>query len=154
MFVFFFSRRRRQTRCALVTGVQTCALPICLSVNGRDIGWTNCIDAVCVWKSVRLDAGANALVAEAGSVRDSAEWRYDGGANDVHIRSGTLTGAVVDGVRYGSDNYFDGGKGAPLNRFRREIYAAPGSEEQDPHLQVTGTDQPALYENYRSGIAA
>src|SRR3546814_17150190 len=27
MFVFF-SRRRRQTRCALVTGVQTCALPI------------------------------------------------------------------------------------------------------------------------------
>src|SRR3546814_20394636 len=26
---FFFSRRRRHTRCALVTGVQTCALPIC-----------------------------------------------------------------------------------------------------------------------------
>src|SRR3546814_2480654 len=28
MFVFFFSSRRRHTRCALVTGVQTCALPI------------------------------------------------------------------------------------------------------------------------------
>src|SRR3546814_2241399 len=28
LFVFFFSSRRRQTRCALVTGVQTCALPI------------------------------------------------------------------------------------------------------------------------------
>src|SRR3546814_3075693 len=28
MFLFFFSRRRRHTRCALVTGVQTCALPI------------------------------------------------------------------------------------------------------------------------------
>src|SRR3546814_4409566 len=27
-FVFFFSSRRRNTRCALVTGVQTCALPI------------------------------------------------------------------------------------------------------------------------------
>src|SRR3546814_4481552 len=27
---FFFSSRRRHTRCALVTGVQTCALPICL----------------------------------------------------------------------------------------------------------------------------
>src|SRR3546814_8236092 len=25
----FFSRRRRHKRCALVTGVQTCALPIC-----------------------------------------------------------------------------------------------------------------------------
>src|SRR3546814_4080007 len=32
MFVcfFFFSSRRRHTRCALVTGVQTCALPICV----------------------------------------------------------------------------------------------------------------------------
>src|SRR3546814_10757499 len=29
-FVFVFSSRRRHTRCALVTGVQTCALPICL----------------------------------------------------------------------------------------------------------------------------
>src|SRR3546814_10402518 len=27
-FNFFFSNRRRHTRCALVTGVQTCALPI------------------------------------------------------------------------------------------------------------------------------
>src|SRR3546814_13532908 len=29
VFFFFFSSRRRHTRCALVTGVQTCALPIC-----------------------------------------------------------------------------------------------------------------------------
>src|SRR3546814_20446987 len=28
VYVFFFSSRRRHTRCALVTGVQTCALPI------------------------------------------------------------------------------------------------------------------------------
>src|SRR3546814_19954791 len=28
LFVFFFSSRRRHTRCALVTGVQTCALPL------------------------------------------------------------------------------------------------------------------------------
>src|SRR3546814_14463818 len=28
--MFFFSSRRRHTRCALVTGVQTCALPISL----------------------------------------------------------------------------------------------------------------------------
>src|SRR3546814_10425147 len=32
-FLLFFSSRRRHTRCALVTGVQTCALPIY-----RDIG--------------------------------------------------------------------------------------------------------------------
>src|SRR3546814_20230201 len=39
---FFFSSRRRHTRCALVTGVQTCALPIlpppAPPVPGR--GWT------------------------------------------------------------------------------------------------------------------
>src|SRR3546814_6945906 len=28
LIIFFFSSRRRHTRCALVTGVQTCALPI------------------------------------------------------------------------------------------------------------------------------
>src|SRR3546814_10646413 len=27
-YIFFISSRRRHTRCALVTGVQTCALPI------------------------------------------------------------------------------------------------------------------------------
>src|SRR3546814_2529647 len=30
--IFFFSSRRRHTRCALVTGVQTCALPIFIFV--------------------------------------------------------------------------------------------------------------------------
>src|SRR3546814_4328746 len=34
---FFFSSRRRHTRCALVTGVQTCALPISARV-ARGIG--------------------------------------------------------------------------------------------------------------------
>src|SRR3546814_5603893 len=34
---FFFSSRRRHTRCALVTGVQTCALPIWLGFNRPEI---------------------------------------------------------------------------------------------------------------------
>src|SRR3546814_6881644 len=32
-FNFFCSSRRRYTRCSLVTGVQTCALPICAPTN-------------------------------------------------------------------------------------------------------------------------
>src|SRR3546814_4431114 len=47
---FFFSSRKRHTRCALVTGVQTCALPICFwdlrrwkkgleELNGPVYGW-------------------------------------------------------------------------------------------------------------------
>src|SRR3546814_19004884 len=42
-FVFFFSGRRRHTRCALVTGVQTCALPICwpsCKASAPPPGWT------------------------------------------------------------------------------------------------------------------
>src|SRR3546814_15385415 len=35
--MFFFSSRRRHTRCALVTGVQTCALPISPDIYR---GWT------------------------------------------------------------------------------------------------------------------
>src|SRR3546814_10903844 len=36
--IFFFSSRRRHTRCALVTGVQTCALPI---YRARSVGQRN-----------------------------------------------------------------------------------------------------------------
>src|SRR3546814_3785722 len=32
VYLFVFEIRRRHTRCALVTGVQTCALPICPSL--------------------------------------------------------------------------------------------------------------------------
>src|SRR3546814_2798469 len=52
MCFFFFSSRRRHTRCALVTGVQTCALPIlfgllilrtnnaeALAQNAVSVGW-------------------------------------------------------------------------------------------------------------------
>src|SRR3546814_7680357 len=41
MLMVFFSSRRRHTRCALVTGVQTWALPILEAANIADAnGWT------------------------------------------------------------------------------------------------------------------
>src|SRR3546814_2100323 len=46
---FFFSSRRRHTRCALVTGVQTCALPISVSMivlHGAS------------WLSIKIERGA------------------------------------------------------------------------------------------------
>src|SRR3546814_1283772 len=44
--VFFFSSRRRHTRCALVTGVQTCALPISRIWRGIDPAFSaRCLDA-------------------------------------------------------------------------------------------------------------
>src|SRR3546814_2318898 len=41
--VVFFSSRRRHTRCALVTGVQTCALPIYCSHPERN--------RLCAWRA-------------------------------------------------------------------------------------------------------
>src|SRR3546814_18825906 len=38
---FFFSSRRRHTRCALVTGVQTCALPILITTKSAVAGKTS-----------------------------------------------------------------------------------------------------------------
>src|SRR3546814_8707317 len=44
---FFFSSRRRHTRCALVTGVQTCALPICSLIPPLKgwLAWTDSLVA-------------------------------------------------------------------------------------------------------------
>src|SRR3546814_3380474 len=38
ILLFFFSSRRRHTRCALVTGVQTCALPIDRALEEKGVG--------------------------------------------------------------------------------------------------------------------
>src|SRR3546814_5704852 len=41
---FFFSSRRRHTRCELVTGVQTCALPICYKHKFYGISTHRCME--------------------------------------------------------------------------------------------------------------
>src|SRR3546814_5208584 len=40
---FFFSSRRRHTRCALVTGVQTCALPISAPIKESGVDYPNIV---------------------------------------------------------------------------------------------------------------
>src|SRR3546814_18841570 len=64
--VFFFASRRRHTRCALVTGVQTCALPICASADGRLLGSDN------NWRSATAlnTRGFNAIQATAIRLTD------------------------------------------------------------------------------------
>src|SRR3546814_2560897 len=46
MAFFFVSSRRRHTRCALVTGVQTCALPISTSLLPPDYPMGACCSIV------------------------------------------------------------------------------------------------------------
>src|SRR3546814_2055550 len=60
-YVFFFSSRRRHTRCALVTGVQTCALPISFSTWA---GWSQ--------KVVPPESGRGTSLASIGISADIA----------------------------------------------------------------------------------
>src|SRR3546814_7649280 len=61
---FFFSSRRRHTRCALVTGVQTCALPIFLSVNNIEVIYDH---VILVLKGVSLEVPTGGIVALLGA---------------------------------------------------------------------------------------
>src|SRR3546814_4918642 len=58
LYVFFFSSRRRHTRCALVTGVQTCALPIS--------------SLPCDWTTRCQSTGEQVIMSEACGLRASA----------------------------------------------------------------------------------
>src|SRR3546814_6294291 len=84
MFWFFVSSRRRHTRCALVTGVQTCALPIfdiapsigvavavetphfglATPVAGKPVGYTD------TRRQVLVLAGETVVLARAGPRRN------------------------------------------------------------------------------------
>src|SRR3546814_5124736 len=66
MFLFFVSSRRRHTRCALVTGVQTCALPI------SPKKWRPYVkQAIEAWNTAFEEAGfRNAIVAREAPADD------------------------------------------------------------------------------------
>src|SRR3546814_1338295 len=72
---FFFSSRRRHTRCALVTGVQTCALPISGIVfigptpdNIRTFGLKHSARALAAAHGVPLAPGTDLLTGEEEAV--------------------------------------------------------------------------------------
>src|SRR3546814_13056846 len=98
--VFFFSSRRRHTRCALVTGVQTCALPIFWMATAR-----------LIWllppgrRVLRRDA-ARRCWREAPVVADGAA---DASAARHAVRSGGCA-AVAAGSRPRSSDERRGGK--------------------------------------------
>src|SRR3546814_4017588 len=89
--IFFFSSRRRHTRCALVTGVQTCALPIlCFLCFGegmllREIPFIIIIRRT-IWKLYRSENGnwyfltntarMNMFFREKTGLRANTAWVY------------------------------------------------------------------------------
>src|SRR3546814_14358299 len=103
--VFFFSCRRRHTRCALVTGVQTCALPI--------LAWLRSLTTlpiilkgICHPEDARhaIDAGADAIFCSNHGGRQA-----NGGIAAIDMLPDVVAAACVvpvlfdSGVRSGSD---------------------------------------------------
>src|SRR3546814_11333492 len=89
MLVFFFSSSRRHTRCALVTGVQTCALPILLRMSnsayyGLRTPVTNVSRAITVlgFSTVRSMAAAATAGLDDGSELPAGFW--DHAADTAH----------------------------------------------------------------------
>src|SRR3546814_6064021 len=69
---FFVSSRRRHTRCALVTGVQTCALPIYVSIEA--------ITGTVAGDNLAGDEGDNIISGGRGNDRF-----YGGGGDDTYV---------------------------------------------------------------------
>src|SRR3546814_11133257 len=65
---FFFSSRRRHTRCALVTGVQTCDLPIFQNI--RLFGSLSAIENVMIGRHIRTRAGVYGAITRNKATRD------------------------------------------------------------------------------------
>src|SRR3546814_6544999 len=78
-YFFFFSSRRRHTRCALVTGVQTCALPIC--VQARIDG-----DAVLIGKAEMF--GRDGVAALSAEMTAAIERLREQGRTTMVVRKG------------------------------------------------------------------
>src|SRR3546814_608796 len=57
---FFFSSRRRHTRCALVTGVQTCALPIAVVISTR-IGTIAALVSLLIPEGIKINVIASVI---------------------------------------------------------------------------------------------
>src|SRR3546814_20208637 len=79
LIIFFFSSRRRHTRCALVTGVQTCALPI--------LGDSVTTDHISPAGAIKKDSPAGKYLAEHGvEQRDFNSYGSRRGNHEVMIR--------------------------------------------------------------------
>src|SRR3546814_13064152 len=105
---FCLSSRRRHTRCALVTGVQTCALPILVETEDDEVVAARMISATSssTRRFARLSAGRSQGVTPGQPVRapEGLVGRiYEAGPNTANVLLLTDTENLVPGRRT-SDN--------------------------------------------------
>src|SRR3546814_6987857 len=108
---FFFSSRRRHTRCALVTGVQTCALPICSHFRSAPSYYARAssrpiADIVDERTAAIYELGLGKLQLSPSSLNATEEiQRFQSGLVDLRRRNGLYveqpgTVEITDGVLY------------------------------------------------------
>src|SRR3546814_18692607 len=117
VYVFFFSSRRRHTRCALVTGVQTCALPICRRDGGKLL-------VEIATDRYRRDRG---LHCPPPAVRKRTDVSRPAGYRLVRRSAAPCPTCSHAGVRV-----------APVSRTRSQIGRASGGERGCPYVWISG----------------
>src|SRR3546814_7448412 len=126
----FFSSRRRQTRCALGTGVQTCALPIAMCAAARIRTTEPRTSTFCVEDGLQLILLEIAIeLLDIGPCRSTAStgrWFAPVGSLEAFL----LTDAVAD-TRYRAE-----GRGSERREPSRHVGdKRPRSEEHKSELQ-------------------
>src|SRR3546814_2388040 len=99
--IFFFSSRRRHTRGGLVTGVQTCALPISLPSGGHGLNYHKCLSPRMIIRKRQVNERSIAIRNQRFQPHQRAasefqRWRAGGGvhhANVAHENTRPETGA-------------------------------------------------------------
>src|SRR3546814_10026886 len=95
--VFFFASRRRHTRCALVTGVQTCALPILSEDRIAHIVEASSFDSMRARAGTLLPNAGQIWVDEQAFFRSgtSGQWREVVG-EEADVRYQRLVRELID----------------------------------------------------------
>src|SRR3546814_15935444 len=110
---FFFSSRRRHTRCALVTGVQTCALPIYAAAITSDLRHSISEIAVQLQLIGKLD-----LVRESHSISEIAVQLQPRGRRGRPGNGHSMSEIAVQ-LRQRSTKNRAGGGGSPPHKKKR-----------------------------------
>src|SRR3546814_16028267 len=111
--MLFFSSRRRHTRCALVTGVQTCALPISTVVPELE----------------RSGGGAGGVARQRGEPATAQR--------AVRTRRQCVLAGTGSGAGEGSDERRVGREGVSKGRSRWSLYRYKKKSEEAVDVQVT-----------------
>lgn len=124
-----------------------------LLLNGRSLGRKDhCAQMICVWSAVALDEGENKLVARGmrhgEAAEDQVNWTLSPEKRkSIVIDTGALVAAKSATRLLGSDNWFDGGDVASLDK--------PADYGRPPQrAKIDGTQERDAIATYRQGSFA